>query len=202
MSKNNRNSARHRVKLSVRFGVASEFVQEYAENLSQGGLFVAGAQHLAPLSTATVELELPGAGTFKLTCEVAHVLTPDIAERMGRSPGAGMAIRRAPKGFMEAVQSYLQRLGRRADATVIVLDDAHRTMIHDAGYQTVAAPPADQLAAAIVHLDATVVAVVVPRSREQAYLHAAAAAGAGDIVIRMDSAAELGDVLRRIDDEL
>ena len=202
VGKDLRTSARHRVNLSVRYGTASEFVSEYAKNLSRGGLFIAGAHHLEPLSEVTIEIDLPGLGSFPITGEVAHLLTPDVAAGLGISPGAGIAIKQAPPGFDAALSAYLQRLGRRADVLVFVADAQLAEVLAKAGFQVQAAPPPEHFAEAFVRADADVLAVVSPRSKALGYRQAAAISGAGDVVVEMDSAAELDDVLVRLDAEL
>ena len=44
MDANQRRFPRFDVRLAVRYSSASEFVNDYVENLSQGGLFIAGAK--------------------------------------------------------------------------------------------------------------------------------------------------------------
>ena len=53
-----RQEERFRVNFSVRFGIARDFVQEYAENLSSGGLFIRGAHRLAPGERAWLSTEI------------------------------------------------------------------------------------------------------------------------------------------------
>src|SRR5688572_20977235 len=109
-----RRSFRYAVNLVVRFDSAREFVTEYAENLSHGGLFIrTSSGRLKALDEVGVELTLPGLGTYKVGVRVAHVLTPDQAARYGAAPGAGCEILSRPPGFAEAIQEYLRRLGRR-----------------------------------------------------------------------------------------
>ncbi len=188
--------------MTVRYTTAVEFVREYAENLSNSGLFIKGAHDLEPLTQLTVEVTLPGAGSFMLKCEVAHVMTPELAARFGRSPGAGMAILKAPDGFDDALVSYLHRLGRRADHRVLVIDDTIAKALSEAGYKVGSAPSAAGLAEVMVHSDEPVIAVIVPRDSEKLYSAAARALGAGDVVIGMDHEAELDTVLTELDKRL
>ena len=88
---------RHRVHFQVRYGNAEEFLIEYVENLSVGGLFIRGAFNLEPLSEITVELDLPGYKTFSLRARVAHILTPDAARSANRPAGAGVEIVDQPR---------------------------------------------------------------------------------------------------------
>lgn len=202
-SKRDRAAERHRVHLQVRYAVAQDFVIEYAENLSQGGVFVAGAHNLEPLSEVTLEISLPGAGTFQVTAEVAHVLTAEAAARVSRRPGAGLAIRRGPKGFREALESYLVRLGRRTEYLVWCGDSACARALAGAGYQVEPAPPPEDLAGAYVRTERSVLAVVVPRARQLVYQQASAAAGGGtDLIVVMDSVDELDTVIAALDQQL
>ena len=197
----NRTSSRHRVHLSVRYTVASEFVLEYAENLSHGGLFVTGAG-FAPLQELAVELELPGAGRFRLTAEVAHIVTAETAAATGHRQGAGLAITHAPQGFKDALTSYLHRLGRRADKLVMTSHEGIARLMSDAGYKVTQAPPPDALVEAMATADEEVLAVVVASSQRAEYAAVASRAGAGDVVLSMDSHAELDAILTLIDNML
>lgn len=200
--RSDRKSPRYRVHLSVRYSQAVDFVTEYAENLSHGGLFVKGAGGLKPLQEVGVEITLPGYGTYEVGAEVAHVLDAETASQIGRSPGVGLAITRRPEGFDQALAAYLQRLGRRADVMVMVDDESSALLLAAAGFQVVEAPAPDQLVAAIAHAEIPVAAVVVGRARQLVYQEAARAAGAGDIVFPMDSPAEFEQLLVRLDAEL
>jgi len=185
--------------MSVRYSTAVEFVREYADNLSNSGLFIKGAQDLQPLSVVNVEITLPGAAAYMVKCEVAHVMTPEAATRFGRSAGAGLAILKSPAGFEDALSDYLRRLGRRADHRVLVKGDAVLQVLADAGYKATPAPSAAGLAEAMVHSDEPVIGVVVPRRAAKLYNSAARAIGAGDVVIAMDDEGELDSVLRTLD---
>jgi hypothetical protein len=190
------------VHLSVRFARAREFVIEYAENLSQGGLFVKGAGSLGALEEVDVEIDLPGAGTYTVKAEVAHTIDAATATRLGRSAGAGLAITESPPGFTDALQAYLQRLGRRADVMVMVTDETFGLLLAAAGFQVATAPEPDQLAAAIAHSEVPVAGVVVSRGQAPDYQQATTAAGAGDVVVTMDSTEDFERVLEWLDNEL
>ena len=200
--KHNRKTPRYRVHLSVRFARAREFVVEYAENLSQGGLFVKGAGSLEPLQEVDVELDLPGAGSYTVRAEVAHLIDAETAAKLGRSAGAGLAITHSPDGFEEALRGYLQRLGRRADMMVMVLDETFGLLLAAAGFQVATAPGPSELAAAMVRSEVPIIGLVVSSQRAPEYEQAAAKAGAGDVVVVMDSTDEFEGVLKRLDDEL
>ncbi len=131
-----RQDQRHATVLEVRFSSASEFVSEYAENLSAGGLFVRRAHNLEPLSEVDVEINLPGSGRFVVRARVAHVLDADTAARYNRQPGAGMQLVKTPAGFQDALMEHLGRLGRRRDSLVLVEDSACDTVLSTAGFRT------------------------------------------------------------------
>lgn len=193
---------RYRVHLAVRYGSAQEFVREYAENLSAGGLFIPDAHNLNPRQEVTVELSLPGFGAFKLRCEAAHILDPATAARFDRRPGAGLAIRRAPANFTEALQAYLVRLGSRADAIVLACDERCGSVVAEAGYQVQPCPEPGGLAEVYARTDGNVIALLAPSTRAADYRAACANLGAGDIVVTMDYPGEIDRVLERLDREL
>lgn len=199
MPSETRSSKRFRVHLSVRYQSAREFVVEYAQNLSSGGLFIRGATKLQPLDRVPVQIELPGYQTFKITAEVAHILTPEVAATCGRVPGVGLAIVEAPPDFNDALATYLFRLGQRPDYCVLVADAECRRLLSDAGYQTAPVPPANELLATIAHLDVPVIGVVVARAQEQAYTAIATAAGDPGLVYVIDYLEELDDLLGQLD---
>jgi hypothetical protein len=201
-SKADRKSARYRVHMSVRYGSARDFVVEYAQNLSAGGLFIRGAHHLEPLSEITVELNLPGYKTFQVTAQVAHIVTPEMAAGTDNQPGAGVAITKKPEGFEEAMATYLQRLGHRQDYCVLVTSAECRDLLADAGYQVRAAPPVEALVAEIARSETPVLGVVVPRALEAEYTEAATNAGLPDAVHVIDYLDEMDDLLASLDKEL
>lgn len=135
MSRDDRKHERHATAMAVRFASAAEFVTEYAENLSVGGLFLRHRHTLEPLSQVQVQIALPGYGSFEVTAKVAHVLDPETAARFGREPGAGLQLVQVPDGFDDALMSYLARLGKRHDCLLLVEDQACATLLETAGYQ-------------------------------------------------------------------
>ncbi|MFH0903413.1 MAG: PilZ domain-containing protein [Pseudomonadota bacterium] len=193
---------RYKVHLQVRYGSAMDFVEEYAENLSRGGLFVAGAQSLSPRQEVTIEICLPGAGAFRIKAEVAHILGEEAARTLGRRPGAGLAITDAPPGFADELSRYLMRLGRRHDTVVIVGDARCSSAIAKAGYQVLPLPPPDELTAAIARCEQQVVAVLVPQTEVAFYAPVASIVGADDLLFVVDPSAAVDDILARLDERL
>ena len=197
-----RHSARYPVYLSVRYATAVEYVREYAENLSKGGLFLPGAISLKPLARVSVEIELPGYRKFTVKAQVAHLLDAETAARFGRKPGAGLAIVDPPDDFSEALTSYLMRLGRRADHMVFAGHEGIRQTIAEAGYQVELILSAGAVVAALAQANLPVAGVVVDPQVFDAYQTACAAAGEPDIVSQMANANDLGTLLAQLDSKL
>lgn len=194
-----RRSDRYRVCLAVRYERAAEFVREYAENLSAGGLFVAGAIDLQPLDEVLVEIDLPGLGVFRVQMEVAHVLDVATAQRLGRTAGAGMSIRKAPPDFERALGTYLQRLGNRADHLVLVESAPLRQALGEAGYGVDKAPDPGGLVTTIARLEQPVLRVVVGSSGAAYYRDAARTAGDDELILVWDDPSDLDGVLTQLD---
>jgi hypothetical protein len=155
-----------------------------------------------PLSEHTIEIALPGFEPFRIQAQAVHILAPADAERAGRKPGAGFSITEAPAEFHDALSAYLQRLGRRRGALVLVDDPLGQALVEAAGYQVRATPPAGELVAEVARSDVPVVGVIVSRAGAAAYREAAAAAGEDDLVFECDSYEELEAALTELDDRL
>jgi Tfp pilus assembly protein PilZ len=195
-----RRAARYRVHLQVRYEAAADFVREYAENLSRGGLFIRRARGLARHRDVMVELELPGFGSYQVRAEVVHVITPEMAAEHGRAAGAGLAIREAPDGFEEALSNYLVRLGRRADSLLLAADEPLGRLLVAAGYQVAPVASPETLGEALAAQrggEARLVGVVVPSAEIEAYR--LAAGDAADLVIAMDEPRQIDEVLVALD---
>ena len=171
----NRQHKRYRVHMSVRYEVASEFVTEYAENLSYGGLFIRGATDLEPLQVVPVDLDLPGFGQFRIQTRVAFVLGEQAAKSMGRSAGAGFEILDRPTGFEEALREYLMRLGKRRDNAVYADSAMIRAALEGAGYRARSLPAPDALVAEIARSNLPVIGIVIADKRLASYEHIPAA---------------------------
>lgn len=184
-----RKAARYRVHLQVRYAAAADFVREYAENLSRGGLFLRGGRGLSRRRDVEVDVELPGLGHFRVRAEVAHVIDAEEASRAGRAAGVGLAIVEAPPGFEAAMEAYLGRLERRGEVTLAVIGDEATRLLAEAGYKVERLDGAPS---------AATLAVVVPVSDVTA---ATALAGAVP-VFAMDAARELDRVLAALDARL
>jgi uncharacterized protein (TIGR02266 family) len=194
-----RRDPRFNVRLNVKFETAMDFITEYAENLSRGGMFVRGAHQLDPRQQVTVEIELPGAGTFQVVAEVAHVITAEQAKAMNRKPGAGLAIVRSSKGFRPALREYLFRLGRRKDRLVLASDPLLRQRLEECGYSTDDLPLPAELPALLLEGEQPVLAVLVTRADESAYRASLSRLDRGGMVFGIDFMEELDEILPRLD---
>lgn len=197
-----RRAARYRVHLSVRYETAADFVREYAENLSKGGLFIRRARGLSRHRDVMVELDLPGFGAFQVRAEVVHVISPEMAAEHGRAAGAGLAIRETPDGFEEALSNYLHRLGRRADSLVLAAREPAARLLVAAGYQVAPVASPDALGDALAAQDREVrlVGVVVPGAEVDPYR--IAAADNAELVVAMDEPRQIDEVLVHLDARL
>jgi hypothetical protein len=190
------------VFLSVRYGVAADFVREFAENLSRGGLFIRGARGLARRREVVVEIELPGYGSYQVLTEVAHVISDEMAREHGRTAGAGLAIRESPDGFDEALSGYLVRLARRADSIVLAAEEEAARLLHAAGYQVRALSSPERLGALIHACEAPPVGVVVPEGRLAEFEAAARGTDAAALLVPMEGDHRIDEVLLRLDRRL
>ncbi len=197
-----RQNERHPVNLSVRYSTARDFVVDYAENLSTGGLFVRGAHVLARGQEVDIEIALPGFGSFGVEARVAHVLSPEDARDHDRNPGAGFSITRSPPGFIEALRTYLLRLGQRRDHVVMVSDESIAQLLEASGYQVRPLPLADLLSEAVARSKAPVVGVVVPSALETEYADQAAQMGAPELILAFEDPRDIDQLLEQLDAEL
>ena len=123
---------RRRAQLKVVYRTSREFVTQYADYLSAGGMFVKDATGLVREEEVEVEVELPGHGTYTLVAEVMHVVPPNDP---GLLPaGVGLQLRPDSNGFATAVDAYLLRLGHRGKTRVLVELEPWRQQLVDAGY--------------------------------------------------------------------
>ncbi len=197
LSKEQRRHERHGVRLAVRYTNAAQFVSDYVENLSAGGLFVAGAhEHQLP-DENEIELELPGQGRWRVLARVVFRLDAEAAEKSGRTPGVGFQILGKPAGYDDALLGYLLRLGRRREFMVMVGEIAGARVLGESGYRILPLVPEDQLAAALA--DEKLLAVIVPPALLVPYRERAKDARGGDVVFAVGSEADVGDAIARID---
>jgi hypothetical protein len=194
-----RQHERFEVRLAVRFREARSFVEQYAHNLSRGGLYVAGAHDLEIQSLVPVELDLPGFASYEIQCRVVHVVGEEEAQKRGVEAGAGLAIEASPTGFSDALTRYLKILGGRKDALVLVVaSEIAGDVLGRAGYTVRAAPPPDAIAATVLKLP-NVMAVVVPEYQAAAYREGLGAGGRAELIVPVAPASTVDDLLNDLD---
>ena len=194
----NRRHPRYGVHLAVRYTNAEQFVTDYVENLSVGGLFLAGA-HTLPLMTETdVSVELPGQGNWTVRAKSVFIIDENAAKASGRKPGAGMEIIGKPPGFDDALLGYLLRLGQRRDHSVMVGDIAGIRVIRDAGYRVIAIEPPEDADKLVDDALVKLVAVLVPVDQVDLYTTRMSPTGASR-VIGVKNEGDMPDILARID---
>lgn len=191
-----RSSSRYRAHLAVTDGDGRGF---YAENLSRRGLFIKDAAELSIGERLTVDVELSGIGICRVLAEVAHVITPEAATKLGRAPGAGLNVIEWLDDAENKWAAYLDRLNRRGDVVVFAVDELSGFLLAAAGYQVEAAPAPGQLTAAIAASAAPVIAIVVPTDSAPHYI------GATDSripIITLSSPGDIETILDRLDRHL
>lgn len=193
-----RRHPRYGVHLAVRYTNAEQFVTDYVENLSIGGLFIAGA-HQMPLFTETaVEVELPGQGSWTVRAKSVFIIDEKAARTSGRKAGAGMEIVEKPPGFDDALLGYLLRLGQRRDHSVMVGDIPGIRVITDAGYRVIGLESPEEAASLLDDVLVKLVAVLLPPDDVDRYVTGMGPRGAS-LVIGVDGAGDMLDILARID---
>lgn len=178
---------------------AREFVEQYAENLSAGGVFVGQAEGFSVRDQVTIEIDIPGHGVFHVGAEVAHVVPRD--DPAGRRCGVGLQLLSPPQAFKDALGAYLYRLGRRTYAKVFVDTDPWRQLIGEAGYRVLPLPPPHQLVNLIG--DTAAIGLLAPGEIAEQYRAALSFLGEdGSLVIPIHDALPVEPVLAWLDDKL
>ena len=197
-----RKETRYRVHLNVRYQVAGEFVKEYAENLSSGGLFVRGASKLQDGDTVHVQVDLPGFMTVTVEAIVVHVLSPAAAHGTGRNPGVGLCLVGMDRDMESVFHDYLLRLHRRVEFAVMVQHDDWKPLLTAAGFTVIGTPALERFGDAFCRAPLPVIGVLVGRADHGAYAREAAQHGFTGIVPRIHFTEELDDVLAALDHEI
>lgn len=193
----NRRHPRYGVHLAVRYSNAEQFVTDYVENLSIGGLFIAGAHQLQLLTETDVNIELPGQGSWNVRAKSVFIIDDNAAKASGRTAGAGMEIISKPPGFDDALLGYLLRLGQRRDHSIMVGDIPGIRVITDAGYRVVPLEGPAEAANLVRDTLVKLVAVLVPTDQVDHYVTRMGAHGS--LVIGVRDETDMPDVLARID---
>jgi len=164
-----RRHERYPVNLAVKYATAADFVTDYVENLSVGGVFITGAYHLEIGQEVQVAFDLPAHGHWRFAARVVFIIGAEAARRAMRKPGAGMEIVSKPPGFDDALGAYLLRLGRRRTHAVIAAEIPGVGALSDAGYRVLPLVAPADVATALADPRSEVSAVIVPPSFISAY---------------------------------
>lgn len=195
MYEQERRYPRHKVHLKVSYGRAIDFVEQYADTLALGGMFIRGATELAAGDEVSITLELPGSGAFTVKAECRYVIAD------GPKGGAGFQITSGPPGYVDLLSGYLLRLGRRKDAVVFVDAEPWRTLIREAGYNVEALPAPAELARIFAEL--RLLAIMPPLAQADDYDAALQAHGVdSSLLIPIHAELPVDPVLAWLDERL
>lgn len=104
-------SPRASVELVIQYARLEQFCQDYARNLSLGGIFVETRQPLEVGTELQLSFGLPGlpqpVGT---RAKVVRVITPEIADRFGMRPGMAMQFRDLPDEAKQIIDRLVMEL--------------------------------------------------------------------------------------------
>jgi hypothetical protein len=173
-------------------------VTDYVENLSSGGLFIAGANQLPLFTETDVQIELPGQGSWTVRAKSVFLIDAAAAKASGRKPGAGLVILDKPPGFDDALLGYLLRLGQRRDHSIMIGGVPGVRLIEDAGYRVIGLEP-PQIAAALADDPLVKLVGVLVGPELVAQYRAGLGSRGNDLVYAVTSENEIADFLARID---
>lgn len=189
----NRVHPRYVTRIGVKYTNAAEFVADYVENLSVGGLFIAGAHTRQLTSETDIDIELPGQGSWRVKAKAVFRLEPEAAKASHRRPGVGFQIIEKPAGFEDALLGYLLRLGKRRDYIVMAGDILGRQLLVDSGYNIVPLAVDIDLVRALE--DDKLLAIVVSPEIVEPYR----GYGGGERVIGIGDPDQIPDLIARLD---
>jgi hypothetical protein len=195
-----RKAPRTVVDLSVRYLGAENYVFQYAKNLSRGGAFIAGAQDLDVGQQASIEIDLPGMGVFKIRGEVQHILGLDQATESGVEPGAGFNILERPDGFQEALSSYMIRLWKRRGVGVLSTVDRLGRVLAAAGFEVLQVSTPAEAAAAFASATRPMIALLVDEDQVQSFADPLEDTAESGLVVGVPNPGGLDKVLRELDE--
>ena len=136
-----RQHERDNVVVRVRFRSIEDLVARYTSDVSKGGLFVSTPKVQPAGSLVSLALDLADGGTpAVLEARVAYVVDAERAERLGRSPGMGLAFVGDTSIVGERIAAYLAAQAGAEESEpakplhVLVVDDSptYRASIEEA----------------------------------------------------------------------
>jgi len=102
---------RHAARFQVGFSSNKEFVLEYAENISAGGVFVHTEQPPELDTIVTVSLHLPGNDVpVEAKGVIVHRVSKEEAAEPGKSPGMGVQFLDSSDEFREAIDRAIEHI--------------------------------------------------------------------------------------------
>ncbi|TMA18665.1 MAG: TIGR02266 family protein [Deltaproteobacteria bacterium] len=102
---------RHAARFQVGFSSNQEFVLEYAENISAGGVFVQTEQPMELESIVTVSLRLPGNEVpVEAKGVIVHCVSKEDAARIGKHAGIGVQFLDSSDEFREAIDRAIEHI--------------------------------------------------------------------------------------------
>ena len=102
---------RHAARFQVGFSSNQEFVLEYAENISAGGVFVQTEQPMELESIVTVSLRLPGNEVpVEAKGVIVHCVSKEDAARIGKHAGIGVQFLDSSDEFREAIDKAIEHI--------------------------------------------------------------------------------------------
>ncbi len=102
---------RYEVRHVVKFQSTAEFLTDYTENLSHGGMYLATDQDLEPGATIRATIEIPGiTESIEVIGRVAYRLNAKQVEEQGRQPGVGVQFLELSPEAKNQLDHYLKRL--------------------------------------------------------------------------------------------
>jgi len=104
-------SPRANVELVVQYARLEQFCQDYARNLSLGGIFVETRQPLEVGTELQLSFALPGLpAPVGTRAKVVRVVTPEIADRFGMRPGMAMQFGDLPDEAKQIIDQLVMEL--------------------------------------------------------------------------------------------
>lgn len=121
---NKRSQPRYDVVVPIRFRDADDFLVQYSENISSGGVFVRTQFPPEEGTELRLSLEVPGTKTaLPVTGVVAYVVTAETAQREGRSPGCGVRFHEMDPATVRVLETFVERLQKRTRGNILIVDD-------------------------------------------------------------------------------
>ena len=107
---------RYAARFKVRFHDALAFIEQYADNISRGGVFIETLDPPELERSVSVVLELPDGGpAISAAALVVHRVSFEDASRYGEPPGCGVQFLDTSDGFHERIEEYLAQLANEPD---------------------------------------------------------------------------------------